>query len=155
MPKCAELEKFAQETEDRIERTIIHPEEESDDGDEGADDVQPSDSVSEAISRTSKGRKASSIFSRSPQASNAQSSARLKLEAVREGLLARAAFLKKKQDIEMEEARKVFKGTQGTVGTRGQDSGIGCQDKVLRRLRRWSRRNESILPVAVHKWRTS
>lgn len=104
MPKCVEHEKFAQATEDWIERTIIHPEEKNDDADEGDDDVQPSDSISEVTSRTSKGRKASSTFSRSSQVSNT-SSARLKLEAEREELLACAAFLKKKQDIEMEEAR--------------------------------------------------
>lgn len=67
------------------------------------DDIQPSDSISEVISRTPRKNKASSMFSYPSQVSST-SSAHLKLEAEREELLIRAAFLKKRQNIELEEA---------------------------------------------------
>lgn len=103
-PKCVDVENFFQETEDWIERVTTHPEEENNDNTVSDDDVQPSDSISEVSSHTSKGRRTGSVVSRSSRVSNT-SSTRLKHEAEREELLARAAFLKQKQDIEMEEAR--------------------------------------------------
>lgn len=105
MPRCVEIENFVKETEDWIDRVENYPEEvKNSDVNECDDDVQPSDSVSEVISRASKGRKNGSVASRSSQVSTT-SSARLKLEAEREELRAQAAFLNKKQDIEMEEVR--------------------------------------------------
>lgn len=96
--------KTVQETKDWIEKVMRCSKEESEDGDnEDDDDTQPSDSISEIISCTQE-KKTSSVLSHSSQVSNA-SSARLKLETECEDLLACAAFLKKTQDIEMEEAR--------------------------------------------------
>lgn len=60
--------------------------------------------ASQVISCTSKGRKTGSMASRLSQVSNT-SSTRLKLEAERKELLAQAAFLNKKQENEIEEAR--------------------------------------------------
>lgn len=51
MPKCVELENSVQKTEDWIKRIMRHPEE-NDDGYEGDDDVQPSDSISDVTSCT-------------------------------------------------------------------------------------------------------
>lgn len=105
MPKCVDIENFVKETEDWIDRMENYPEEEkNDDDNECDDDVKPSDSISEVIGHASKGRKDGSVASRSSQVSTT-SSARLKLEAEREELRAQAAFLNKKQDIEMEEVR--------------------------------------------------
>lgn len=109
IPNCVDLEDFVQETEDWIERVRIASTTEAKadldtDENDDDDDVQPSDSISEVISRTTKARQTSSVLSDASQTSNA-SSARLRLEAKRGELLARAVFLKKKQEIEMEEAR--------------------------------------------------
>lgn len=79
---------------------MTHPEEENNNDTVSDDDVQPSDSISEV--NTSKGRRTSSVVSRLSRVSNT-SSACLKHEAESEELLACAAFLKQKQDIEMEE----------------------------------------------------
>lgn len=44
--KCGEIENFAQETEDWIDRIMSYPEEENNDENGGDDDIQPSDSIS-------------------------------------------------------------------------------------------------------------
>lgn len=59
MTKCVEFEDFVQETEDWIERVMTSPKEDNVDDD---DDVQPSDSISEVISPTTKIRKTSLVI---------------------------------------------------------------------------------------------
>lgn len=105
LPKCLEFEDFVQKTESWIEMVLRGcKEDDCGDVDYGPhDDIQPSDSISEVISRTPRRNKATYVFSYPSQMSS-KSSAHLKLEAEHEELLIRAAFLKKRQDIEVEEA---------------------------------------------------
>lgn len=93
------------------------------------DDIQPSDSISEVISRTPRTNKASSMFSYPSQVSST-SSARLKLEAEREELLIRAAFLKKRQDIELEEA--CLKARKEQLELEAKISASDAKIKILR-----------------------
>lgn len=140
LPKCLEFEDFTQKTESWIEMALTHCKGEvcGDVDDETHDDVQPSDSISEVIGQTRRNNKASSVLSYSSRASSA-SSAHLKLEAEREELLICAVFLKKRHDIELEEAH--LKAHKEPLELEAKIS-ASDQDKSLCRLRGWSRWHE-------------